>query len=516
MQQNQSFLGMPTDIRVLKFLITETGTYNPMFRRAYATNMDASTLGAIQEKVVNSNHITPQMLGGLADRFILPTMAPEEDQFGKDRQILIPHGWGERRLRFLLEVETSFGMGGAITELVQGYTDHLGVTFNGVIDPQMQFHINSVLKVRKQVENTPFGAKSYFNVVDSAHVLVDNLAPNMYATDTTERMRPEDLFSAMSRRTYANIGTFVDERTTQGGVPVLSNRKNGIPTNYLSEVMEGYQNALIDPTDSAGNPAEHFSKARAYAASPSIQMDAFIKAISNIRRQPISSCFSFADLVALDPNTQRATKYAKTGAPQVTVASNFGGLGHSNPWDQPHQAGASGTKPWDYRDLSTHAAVVLGNAVPALLMELALTGIHFKSTNRNLGTALEQGNKMTTTVGNWESFSDFDMTNHLRTFVTRLEREIMYGLTDMNRMDYMLEMRVDLLGDTWIQISMCGEPPAMFAQPSFADALAVPILTNNRQSVSTVVDDIGAFLHAVIPMGTSYGDGGESSSNFIL
>lgn len=502
-----NFIGIPTQIRVVKFLITETGTYNPMFRRAYRTEMEASTLNAIQEKVSNSNHITPQMLGGLADRFVMPSAAPELDGTGRSRQILIPQGWGEQRLRFLLEVETSFGTGGTITEIVQGYTDHLGVSYSGVINPQMEFHVNSVLKIRKQVENTPFGAKSFFNVVDSAHVLVDNQSQQLYNPDITERMRPEDIFSAMSRRTYNNIGSFIDERTVHGAVPVLSNRKNGIPTNYLSEIMEGYQNALIDPSDSSGNPAEHYSKARAFAASPSIQVDAFIKAISNIRQVPAASVFSFADLVKLDPNTQRNTKYAKAGTPTINVQSNIS-MGTAQPWDVPHQAGM--TETWENPNQATHAAVVLSNSVPALLMELALTGIHFQSTNRNLGTVMMQGGQITTTVGNWESFSDFDMTNHLRTFVARFEREVMPGLTFCNQMDYWLEMRADLLGETWIKISIGGSPMVVFAQPSFADALAVPVLTNNRQAVSGVVEDFSMFLDTVIQtdrLGTSHDNG---------
>ena len=154
-----NILGVQTKLRVVRFLITETGTYNPMYRRSYHTEMQAGTLSAIEEKVANAKRITPQMLGGLADRFILPTAAVEQMALPNGgtapRQIVIPHGWNERRLRFMLEVETDFGTGGRITEMIQGYTDHLGVTHNGVIDPNMEFHVNSVLKIRKQTDNTP-------------------------------------------------------------------------------------------------------------------------------------------------------------------------------------------------------------------------------------------------------------------------------------------------------------------------------------------------------------------------
>ncbi len=513
-------MGMATQIRVLRFLITETGTYNPMYRRSYHTEMDAGTLMAIEEKVSNAKRITPQMLGGLADRFVLPSAAPEQMQLGDGRQVsrqLIIPGmpWNERRLRFMLEVETDYGVGGRITEIVQGYSDHLGVTNTGVIDPNMEFYVNSVLKVRKQTENTPFGAKSIFNVTEAAHVLMNpNQSGQLYNTDVTERMRPEDIFAAMDRQAYNNIGSFIDERTVQGAVPVLSPRKNGIPTNYLSQIMEGYQNAIIDPSNNAGNSMDYLSAARGYAASEPIQHDAFMKAIANIRKVPISNSFTFKDLFSLDPNIQHHTKYARTVAPQITVQSNFVGLSQANPWDMPHQAGNSGVQSWEASDGATHAAVILGNSVPGLLMDLALTGIHFTSTNRNLGDMSIPSGGMNTKVGNWESFSDFDMTNHIRAFISRFEREIMYGISSFNQMDYWVEMKVDLLGETWIKISINNGPFIWYNQPSFADALAVPVLTQDRQAVSNVVNDFDMFLTQVIKK-DDYASNSGSSQFFV-
>lgn len=509
-------IGIPTRLRVVRFLITETGTYNPMYRRAYHTSMDAGTLSSIEEKVANAKRITPQMLGGLADRFILPSAAAEQIALPNGRtaprQIVIPQGWNERRLRFMLEVETDFGTGGRITELIQGYTDHLGVTHNGIIDPNMEFHVNSILKIRKQTDNTPWGPKSIFNVVDAAHVLVDNNSQQLYNPDVTERMRPEDVFAAMDRKVYNQIGSFIDERTVLNSVPVLSPRNNGIPTNYLSTIMEGYQNALIDPSNSAGVQSDIFSAARGFTGAGSIQMDAFIKAISSVRHMPAASSFTFKNLFDLDPNIQHVTKYTKTVAPSITVQSNFGGLNQAKPWDMLHDASLGMTQSWENPDGATHAAVILGNSVPGLLMDLGLTGIYFTSTNRDLGDMTVPAGMMNTKIGNWESFSDFDMTNHLRTFVARLEREVLLGLTYNNQLDYWVEMHVDLLGETWIRVSVSGGPIIAYNQPSFADALAVPVLTQNRQAVTDMVNDVDLFLNAVIKQ-DPYGNEGSSHSN---
>ena len=495
-------MGTPTQLRVVRFLITETGTYNPMFRRAYHTQMDAGTLSSIENKVANSSRITPQMLGGLADRFILPSASVEQTTLPNNtvvsQQIVIPHGWNERRLRFMMEVETSFAAGGRITELIQGYTDHLGVTHNGIIDPNMEFHINSILKIRKQTENTPFGAKSIFNIVDASHVLVDNSSPQLYNPTVTEKMRPEDIFAAMDRKTFNEIGSFIDQRTVLNGIPVLSPRSNGIPTNYLSTIMEGYQNALIDPFNAAGVEKDILGAARGYTGTESIQSDAFIKAISNVKHVPVTSSFTFKNMFDLDPNIQHVTKYTKTVAPTITTQSNFVGLGNIKPWEMQHDATMGMSQSWENPDGATHSAVILGNSVPGLLMDLGLTGIYFTSTNRDLGDFSVPAGMMNTKIGNWESFSEFDMSNNLKIFKTRLEREILNGLTYGNQLDYWIEMHVDLLGETWIRISISGGPIITYNQPSFADALAVPVLTQNRQAVAEMVNDMDMFLHTVI------------------
>jgi hypothetical protein len=417
------------------------------------------------------------------------------------------NGWGQARIRFMMEVVTNFGTGGSVTEIIQGYSDYNGVTTSGLVDPQMEFHINSILKIRHQVTNTPFGVKSIFNVVDAAHVLVDNIgSQQLYQQEYTERMRPEDMFTAIQRKTFDSLGTVVDNRTVHNSVPVLSRRKNSIPTCYLSDMMEGFQNTRNDPTNSAGDSMDIFGAAKGYVQSESIHLDAFVKAISNIRRVPISSSFTFSDLVKLDPNVPNTTKYAVKTAPRVTVQSNFGGLSNTELWNAgTHETGMSAS--WENGDLGTHFASVLANAVPALMMELALTGMHFSSTNRVQNGFIGMGGSgVTTVIANYNSFSNMDMTNHLKTFVSRLEHEILYGLTYSNQIDFEIEMYADLIGDTWIKVSVQNHPMVVYNQPSFADALIVPILSSNHNQVVSMAEDIDSFLHSVLPS-HEYGGG---------
>ena len=59
--------------------------------------------------------------------------------------------------------------------------------------------------------------------------------------------------------------------------------------------------------------------------------------------------------------------------------------------------------------------------------------------------------------------------------------KLMTGLTYGNQIPYRLDAKVDTLGETWIEISINGEPPAMYVAPTFSDALATPVVTINSQ-----------------------------------
>ena len=128
---------------------------------------------------------------------------------------------------------------------------------------------------------------------------------------------------------------------------------------------------------------------------------------------PITSCFSYSDLAKLDPNVATVTKYVRTEQPKLTAASQVGLISGANAWDQLHNPN-SGTVPWSYRDHATYCAVILGSAVPALMMDLALTGLHFTSTNRNLTTVMDGSNNVTTLIGNCTGVHELAFSRLLR------------------------------------------------------------------------------------------------------
>lgn len=477
-------------IKIKKFLITETGSYNPQFRRPYVVNAQDNVLNAVSERLSGTGVVTPNLFSGLAEQIIVPSTVPE-------KEITIPNGWGIRRLRFQMEVVINYTTGGSITEIVQGYTDVPGLSMSNHIDPNMEFIINSVLKTRSVREMTPFGEKNYFNVVDSSHVLVNKDYSGMYAINET-RMRPEDIFTAMTRGAMGSVdpGSFADTRTASTDLPAFSSRANSIPSQYLSTLASSYQTSLMAPSDAeVMTPAMIYGNARTNCASASMVIDAFIRAIASLRGTVTASTFTMRELMRLDPDVVKVVCVVRPGIMEKRKTHEQGSTSH-----------------WNAADGTTHAAVILGNSVPALMMELALTGIHFRATNREIGQ------QCVVVIMNYNSFTDTDMAQYLQIFRNRLEKEILAGISFNNQVDYMLEMRCDLLGETWIKLSYSANPPQDFVQPSFADALLVPVVTSVPKTASDLAEQIDRVLCDVIKsdnvqVGQSNYKGGVMPSN---
>lgn len=457
------------NIKIKKLLIHETGTYNDQFRRPYETTLDGQTLSVLQERLDGSDDFSASMMSGVANQFVKPMGSPE-------RPVTIQHGWGERRARFMMEVEYDYMTGGKITEVILGYTSHMGMAGTGAIDPNMEFYVNGTMHVRDTIERTPTGNHHFLSVIDSSHVLADNNwgdAGGMYSAEKDHRMRPVDVFATMSRTHLPNPATTLDMRTTLTNSAVKSRRSNSMASNYMANILDSYKNAT-SKQEFGMEERTILGDARGLVAEKSATGDPFLSAIANIRGTPVGNVFNYRDLISLDPGTD-----------YVTVVQ-FMGEAHRA---QVHQAGQ--TQHWGGSDLETHAATVLSQAVPSLLMSLMLTGVGFKSTNRTIGGIVDT--RLFDVVG----FSTTDLTPYAQAFKTRLEHEVLRDLTYGNSMDFAIEMRADLLGETWISISINNGPQIDYVVPSFADALTVPVLTSNPSLAVTLANDFNTLFETV-------------------
>jgi hypothetical protein len=458
-----------TGIRITKLLIHESGTYNPQYRRPYETTLDRSTLGALQERLDGSQEFSPAMMSGVANQFIRPQATPE-------REVNIVQGWGERRARFMMEVEHQYMTGGVITEVILGYTNYWGLGTTGSIDPRMEFYVNSTMHIRNSIERSPMGNQIYSSVIDSSHVMADNnwgQGGGIYNPEKDHRMRPVDVFSTMSRSHLPNAEGILDMRTALTNTAVKSRRSNSMAANYMATILDTYKNA--NATQEFGvHEQDILSQARGLVAENPATSDPFLSAVAQVRGTSVGNVFSYGDLLSIDP-----------GVDHVTVVQFMADAHRA----QVHQAGQ--TQHWGGADLETHTATILSQAVPSLLMSLMLTGIGFKSTNRTVGGQIH------TSLFDVVGFSSVDLTPFAQQFKVRVEHEILKDLTFNNSMDFAIEMKVDLLGETWIRVSLNSGPMIDYVVPSFCDSLTVPVLTTNANLATRLATDFDMLFEQV-------------------
>lgn len=174
-----------------KLIMVQTGTYNDIVRRPFNTNVDNETLTQFQEATLGGSNVSVGAISGVAGAILRPSAQPEG-------YVYIDNGWEEPRLRFIMEVSHGVRMGCKQSQILTGYTDYVGVTPNGNVDPNMRLYFNNSINLREVGIDAPTGRQSQTRVTDSSHILMQPYSANdAWHGNTPLTMRPQDLFSQM-------------------------------------------------------------------------------------------------------------------------------------------------------------------------------------------------------------------------------------------------------------------------------------------------------------------------------
>jgi hypothetical protein len=455
---------------IVRFVIQETGTYEDQFRRPYQTHLDGQTQNELINALDGAKAITPSKIAGIANQFIRPSATPES-------QIGIVNGWECKRLRFFLEIQTEDFIGNVTSEYVVGYTDHPGISFGGHLDPNMVFFINAINTTRTTKVVTPLGNQTHHNLIDASHVLVDSSYQGiMSKQNKTYGLRPEDVFNKMEFTDVMNQMSDTDMMIDTVGTittnAVKSKRANSIVPVYASSMLDSYLQTRR--TESFSDVSQIRTNAAAVVESDSVARDPFMSFMRGRNHLGATNTFTMGDLMDYDKNVSYVTTV-------VPVSNGY----NSNL----HQRGM--TASWGGSDYTTLFATMLSQSVPSYMLQYSINKIHFFSTNMDIG-----GN-ITTRVANVKSFTDGDISQHIQTFIFRLENELLKGLSHNNQTAYQLEMICDLLGETWIKLSINNEPMVDYVCPSFCDSLMVPVVTQNENTVISIASDFDNIMTSI-------------------
>lgn len=460
------------DLRVVSLLIQQTGTYNQLFLRPYVANADGTTINELSERIYHANSITVSrdLLSGVAANLLAPMANPQAP-------ISVPNGWDVPRCRFILTVECDWTMGSSTTYYIQGYTDHYGVSHSQAIDPNMRFYINSITSTIKSTIQTPFGMQMSDNVSGSAQLLYDpNWAYSPHEPNNRLAMRPMDIISGIQTQhlalghDYHGVSSLVDNRAQMMHDPISSKRKNNLPVDYLTTIINAY-NRNRQMGELHIHEPDLYNMVRMSLQEDTTGENPFIRKISRLNGLAVTNSFTFSQLEQIDLNTRNNTKVLVLGPAQVS---------------QVHQTGS--TENWNGSDRQTVVATILAQSIPAIMMDLLISKISFRSTNHDIGM------QVTTIIEGAKTLNGADMVQNYEIFKARLENELLRDITFNNQEPFMLHMRVDLFGETWISLSLGSEPPIDFVAPSFCDNLYSPIITNDGTHFDTMASDFEAII----------------------
>lgn len=461
---------------IRRLLLQETGTYNPMFSRPYYTDMNGGVSDSITSKVCEFGFkgIQPTVLNNVAMNFLKPSATPQGE-------IAIPYGWQERRIRFVLEIHVNFNTGSVMKYFLQGYTDFPGVSQQGHVAPEMAFIINSIIGVSQVNMRTPYGLQAMDKIIESSQILVDNKIGTYGSNDRKLMMRPQDVFVGMHSSYLKNSyrvddeSDFLDGRFIMRSEPVQSSRANNVPSSYIAKIIDAdYMGREM--VNYGADDVDILTKSRGHAMEDQLLDNAVIRRLSEISGgMGVKNVFTFGDFERLDPNVSNVTDFITLGS-MIQVGQPTG----------LHQAGQ--TEYWTGSDLITQQATIISHSIPALMMEMLISKIHFVSTNHTLNCAMD------TRILDAMSLTSADLRTQYDLFIRRLESEILIPMCFNNQESYSLEMNVDMFGETWINLSIASMPSTQFVIPSFCDTLCSPVITQNVMNFETLVSDFESIL----------------------
>lgn len=470
MLDNVSFGNEVKGLRINRLLMSETGTYNPMFHRPYITN--TNSLGSVMENleinlnnqnVSSKSNILPEMLSQAVGSIVTPSAQPIANA-------VIPNNWNEKRIMFVLEVEVDYSLGTHTKMLFQGFTDHLGVGYNGSIDEEMMLYINSYTTMIPSTIVGQFGKEINYRIIDSGRVLTSFVHLNAYEQNPLVLVRPMDVFTSGKNEMYdlPSHGLLDSRMTLTPRTAKVSTRKNDIPTNYLSRMLDGYRQGVLR-SDISSSQTLIQDAAIGITSETAIETNPFIRQLMSIKEFGSASAFKYKDLLKLDFSINQRTQFIRNSGVQLQKL---------------HQVGT--TENWGGVNRETQIATILSSAIPSLMLDSLFGSISFSATNDT-----PTGQHVVMIVG-YKGLVDADLRRNAELFIQRLTNEVLNDISFGSQIKYFIEINANINFETGIKISLEGKPPVPFNSPTFCDSIISPVVSTleNQQVLASDMNTI--------------------------
>lgn len=473
---------IPEDSHVLESLwYFPLGNHVPVFNRPYVVNADANAIGNLTDRMVGTGAVAvgSQQVADISAQLIQPN--PTGEISTVDNNFL-----SQPRFVFILKVRSICVMGEEYCSYIQGYTDHNGITNTGAVDFNMVHRVNTIIETFNLSYPTPMGMQ-HRERLNKVYSVLGAMEHEFYTQRPTDIIGNIDLLEMSNVLGMSDIS--VDTHHTTNTVnqfnnnAIASKAENAIPSNYLSNVINGGINKLVNQnlfTDSFNSFTAETTNHNPSTMETSLYENRFLKSLTRITGNiGVRDNFSFGSLAMLDE----------------TIADRFKLIYPDKRQMDPTQLNTPETgEYWGGQDPITLKAYSLIEACVSLASRHGFSQLSFMATNINPTRQVSIG---ITKFNSFTNLEDHDKAQLLELFKNKLTTEIFIPETNAGFYDMFMEMHVDLLGTSKINLSFCGMPETWYTIPTGVNSLFSSVLTFDKNALDAVTSNFNTLITEV-------------------
>lgn len=441
--------------------------HHEQYFRPFEMNLTPGLVNSVLEYTDEGRYVSSNNLSDIAGHILRPAATPQN-------KIAIPNGLGEGRFIFFLEITTNNCFGNT-REIISGFTDYMGISASGHLDPNMVFYINSRKSLQDSIVTGAAGRGIKTALRDDSQLLTNQGYMSSIA------MRPQDVVAAgqTSLLTGGYNSNVIDTRNDLNSSPLLSQRGNTLPNHYLSNTLNGYIKAANATSIIGGDvtPDELYSEAMGYVRSPRMAVSDFVSAMGLSSVDGVDK-FTFGQLDATWPrpdgwwNVTRPSPGSRMERVRCSILEN--------------------SEHWHGANIETSIAFSLSQAMPAIMSSLML--VYLDVTIEPTPITGQPVVVVLKTIG---MFDGVVTPAHIQLLETQLSYDVVNSIIGKNVTDFKIAMSVNLMESGTYNISVNGFPSSVFVAPTFCDSFASPVvgmdkssLTNMNKNMETLVDTL--------------------------
>lgn len=444
-------------IRIPRLIIIDAREVRtPVCNRGYTLQADVGQLNRLHDLLQRPGRLNSRLssvdvvsnLPGIITVNALPQKAE------------IVNGWSTRRARFLMETVNVIGSVTTKTYF-QGYTDYIDSSLSGMMDPNVQLFINSMVTVSITID--PVHNLPRINKITTCNIVPDMVSnkATYHVSDmfgnTIKLIRPEDIMNSLLLvDTYGQAGIEVVNGADDPNQPKVSKKANLDPIKYFTSITNSFVDAKNTAEVGKDDRGNLYNESMKVVGEENVSYNPFLRALYNITGDVLPYSIALGTLKSIDPYMV-PTYIPKQETGFIESASFM----NTEDGASTVQATAEAIK-----------ATLIANTISSYLCDLMLTAISFSMTNA------DGNNNVIITYGN--SFIDgIDITSMLNKLESSIRLLLMPMLSDNGLTMFEIYVTCDITNETVVGVSLFGNPPIVFRFPSYADGLYAPVISTS-------------------------------------